>query len=38
MRRARAGAAALDGKLVDYASIRQAEHLVKLADAIAAKG
>jgi malyl-CoA/(S)-citramalyl-CoA lyase len=33
-----AGAAALDGKLVDYASIRQAEHLVKLADAIAAKG
>lgn len=33
-----AGAAALDGKLIDYASIRQAEHLVAMADAIAAKG
>ncbi len=33
-----AGAAAMDGKLIDYASIRQAEHLVAMADAIAAKG
>jgi malyl-CoA/(S)-citramalyl-CoA lyase len=32
------GAAALDGKLIDYASIRQAEHLVTVAEAIAAKG
>ncbi|MCW5772409.1 MAG: CoA ester lyase [Rhodospirillaceae bacterium] len=31
------GAVALDGKLIDYASIRQAQHLVKLADAIGAK-
>jgi len=33
-----AGAAALNGKLIDYASIRQSEHLVAMADAIAAKG
>ncbi len=33
-----AGAAALDGRLIDYASIRQAEHLVAMADAIAVKG
>jgi malyl-CoA/(S)-citramalyl-CoA lyase len=31
------GAAALDGKLIDYASIRQASHLVQLADLIAAR-
>jgi malyl-CoA/(S)-citramalyl-CoA lyase len=31
------GAAALDGKLIDYASVRQAQHLVTLADAIAAR-
>jgi len=33
-----AGAAAMDGKLIDYASIRQAEHLVAMADAIEGKG
>ena len=32
-----AGAAALNGRLIDYASIRQAEHVVAMADAIAAK-
>jgi malyl-CoA/(S)-citramalyl-CoA lyase len=32
------GAAALDGKLIDYASIRQAEVIVKMADQIAARG
>jgi malyl-CoA/(S)-citramalyl-CoA lyase len=31
------GAVALDGKLIDYASIRQAQHLVSLADRIAAR-
>ena len=31
------GAVALDGKLIDYASIRQAQHLVKLADTVAAR-
>ena len=31
------GAVALDGKLIDYASIRQAQHLVKLADTLAAR-
>ncbi len=31
------GAVALDGKLIDYASIRQAQHLVKLADVVAAR-
>jgi malyl-CoA/(S)-citramalyl-CoA lyase len=30
------GAAALDGKLIDYASIRQAENLVRKADLVAA--
>jgi len=33
-----AGAAAMAGKLIDYASIRQAEHLVAMAEAIAPKG
>lgn len=32
------GAVALDGKLIDYASIRQAQHLVSMADMIAARG
>lgn len=32
------GAVALEGKLIDYASIRQAEHLVAMADMIAARG
>jgi malyl-CoA/(S)-citramalyl-CoA lyase len=31
------GAVALDGKLIDYASIRQAQHLVTLAEAVAAR-
>ena len=31
------GAVALDGKLIDYASIRQAQHLVKLAETIASR-
>jgi malyl-CoA/(S)-citramalyl-CoA lyase len=31
------GAVALDGKLIDYASIRQAQHLVKLAESITAR-
>ena len=31
------GAVALDGKLIDYASIRQAQHLVKLADTLSAR-
>ena len=31
------GAAALDGRLIDYASIRQAAHLVQLADMITAR-
>jgi malyl-CoA/(S)-citramalyl-CoA lyase len=31
------GAVALDGKLIDYASIRQAQHLVKLAEKLAAR-
>jgi malyl-CoA/(S)-citramalyl-CoA lyase len=30
------GAVALDGKLIDYASIRQAEALVRKADLVAA--
>jgi malyl-CoA/(S)-citramalyl-CoA lyase len=30
------GAVALEGRLIDYASIRQAEHLVRLADQVAA--
>lgn len=34
--RAGKGAAALDGKLIDYASIRQAENLVRKADLVAA--
>ena len=32
------GAVALDGKLIDYASIRQAQALVKTAERIAAVG
>jgi malyl-CoA/(S)-citramalyl-CoA lyase len=35
--RAGQGAVALDGKLIDYASIRQSQHLVTLADKIAAR-
>ncbi len=31
------GAVALDGRLIDYASIRQAQHLVRLADQIVAR-
>jgi citrate lyase beta subunit len=31
------GAVARDGKLIEYASIRQAHHLVKLADTLAAR-
>lgn len=32
------GAVSLDGRLIDYASIRQAEHMVAMADAIAKRG
>ena len=35
--RAGQGAVALDGRLIDYASIRQAQHLVRLADAVTAR-
>ena len=37
-RRTSKGAVSLDGRLIDYASIRQAEVLVKKAEQIAAAG